>query len=179
LESVVTSRSSRKPSGWVFIAMSLFVAWHAFATLLAPAPASYLKAEILPLFQPYLRLLHLNSQWAFFSPDPSYGRTVRYTLIDADGAERPQSWVDAWPRGDAAYLRMTTLAAALTAENAALVESTARRLCRQHAADKPRAVRFELHQQLLVTPDAHLGGARPFHPQYVESSSLDSILCPP
>ena len=73
-----------------YTAMSVFLAWHTVAMVLAPAPDnSVIAIALRPLFQPYLSLLRQDNRWDFFAPTVETGTELRYTLEDAAGNARP------------------------------------------------------------------------------------------
>ena len=66
-------------------AMSLLVAWHTIAMVIAPAPDSDISEAARSLFHPYLTLFWLDNHWGFFAPDVRSGRQFRYVIEDATG----------------------------------------------------------------------------------------------
>src|ERR1035438_9528732 len=68
-----------------YIAMSVFVAWHTLAMVIAPAPDSDVTKSLQIVLQPYLTLLRLDSQWQFFAPTVSEGSRFRYDIQDRTG----------------------------------------------------------------------------------------------
>lgn len=69
-----------------YTAMSLFVAWHTLAMLVAPAPeSSEIVQKLRPLLQPYLTLFFLDNNWGFYAPGIGPGREFRYVVKDGTG----------------------------------------------------------------------------------------------
>ena len=73
-----------------YAAMSAFVAWHALAMIIAPAPdgSEAVKALRTP-FQPYLSFFKLDNQWDFFAPNVGAGAQLRYIVEDQNGNHHP------------------------------------------------------------------------------------------
>jgi len=70
-----------------FLAMSLFVAWHATAILVTPAPSGSPAVEGLKaLFRPYTTFFRLESSWSFFANVFRHTQ-FRYVIEDADGKQ--------------------------------------------------------------------------------------------
>jgi hypothetical protein len=73
-----------------YAAMSLFVAWHTAATVIAPAPdmSTFIQALRVPL-RPYLSLFRLDNMWDFYSPNVPRGSQFRYIIEDDRGNHHP------------------------------------------------------------------------------------------
>jgi len=149
------------------------------AILIGPAPGSELMGTVYPYFRPYLRALALDTRWAFFAPNPTRGRTLRYTVEDAQGARHEFRPTESLARWEPGYFRLTTLYAALRPDAPALVASAGRYLCRRHAALAPRSVTFVLRDGRVVTPEEYLAGARPLDDGHVEERLLPEVACGP
>src|SRR5215813_5609252 len=74
-----------------YAAMSVFLAWHTVALIVAPAPLSSMIAQRLRVpLQPYLSLFRLDNPWNFFAP---YSGSMnmsqfRYVIEDRAGQKR-------------------------------------------------------------------------------------------
>lgn len=157
---------------------SLFVAWHGTVIVLAALPSSYLSSQVYPFVRPYAEFLHLDGGWAFFAPDPTAGRALRYSLEDANGHRTPMSFSEAVPRGDPAFFRFSTLSTAVDGDSPALMNSVARMLCRKHAAQHPARIVLTLAQQIRITPEQHEAGLRPLDPSLLQLTDLTPVPCP-
>jgi Fe-S-cluster formation regulator IscX/YfhJ len=145
--------------------------------LLGTAPPSYLRSQLMPLFGGYIEALHLDGHWAFFAPDPTAGRLLRYRVEQASGASSEQPFTEALRRGDANYLRFTTLAGNLDGTSPALAHSVAQALCRRHAALAPRQIRFVALLQQRITPEQVEDGLHALDPSLLERVDLGSVPC--
>src|ERR1700728_3232536 len=71
-----------------YTAMSLFVAWHTLAMIVAPAPgASALIRGLRIVFQPYLSFFRIDNEWNFFAPNVAPGLVLRYVIKDDAGVD--------------------------------------------------------------------------------------------
>lgn len=165
------------PRGLALAAGSLFALWHTAVIVLAAAPPSYLHSQLYPLVRPYAEFLHLDGGWAFFAPDPSAGRPLRYAVEDASGRRTGFLFSEGISRRDPAYLRVTTLSAAVDTAYPAVMNSVAQRLCRRHAALAPAKIVFTHAQQQRITPEQHEAGQRPLDPALLTLTELPPVAC--
>lgn len=156
---------------------SLFAAWHSTVLVLAAMPDSYLSSQVYPLVRPYAEFLHLDGGWAFFAPDPTAGRALRYRIEDAHGRHTDLLFSEAVPRSDPAYLRFTTLASSVDSDSPALMNSVGQMLCRTHTAQHPVRIVFTVVKQLRMTPEQHAEGLRPLDPSLVELVEMPPVTC--
>jgi hypothetical protein len=156
---------------------SLLALWHGAALLIGTAPPSYLQGQLMPLFRGYLQALHLDGHWAFFAPDPTAGRLLRYRVEQASGASTEHAFTEALRRGDANYLRFTTLAGNLDGAAPALERSVAQALCRRHAALAPRQIHFVVLQQRRITPEQAERGVHALDPSLLERVEMGRVPC--
>jgi hypothetical protein len=158
---------------------SLFAVWHSMVLVLAAMPDSYLSSQVYPFVRPYAEFLHLDGGWAFFAPDPTAGRALRYRLEDAQGRRTQMLFSEAVPRSDPAYLRFTTLASSVDGDSPALMNSVAQMLCRKHTAQHPVRIVFTVVKQLRMTPEQHAEGLRPLDSSLVELVEMPPVTCQP
>lgn len=133
--------------------------------------------QIYPLFAPYIEFLHLDSGWAFFAPDPNTGRLVRYSVQSADGITHTHLLTEKLQRSDPAYLRLTTLSAAIKTDTPEVIQSVAQRLCRMHASEHPQSIRFTLVRQTRITPEEYEAGHRPLDADFLRLEDLPAVRC--
>ena len=160
-----------------WLAASVFVLWHGTAMLLGTAPPSYLQGEVMPLFRGYIEALHLDGRWGFFAPNPSAGRLLRYRVEQRSGASSEFPFTEALHRSDPAYLRFTTMTAAVDPANEAVMHSVAQALCRRHAALSPRRIHFVSLQQVPITPEQVEAGQHALDPAQLQRVELGSMAC--
>ena len=163
--------------GLRYVLASLFVVWHAAAIMIAPAPRSYIKEHIYPLFAPYLTLFYLDNPWAFFAPDPATGRLLRYTVEDAAGAKHNFALSESLRRMNPASLRYVSLYLSIADNRPGYVSSAAQYLCRRHAALKPRTLAFTVVHQVYIPPVSYRDGVRPLQDGFVQYEPLRWVEC--
>ncbi len=169
-----------------YTAMSLFVAWHTLAMVVAPAPGSSdLIKGLRTVLDPYLHFLRLDSQWNFFAPDVGeegrdpLGIVLRYVIED-DAATlhrfdpgaglnwwHPSSiWFRAW------YLALLDSPDDFGVQFAAL-------FCREHAALHPVTITLYAAEQKDYGPLDRLRGKQPLDAEFVKVTTVKSFPCPP
>ena len=169
-----------------YTAMSLFVAWHTLAMVVAPAPGtSDLIKGLRSVLDPYLHIFRLDNRWNFFAPDVGeegrdpLGVILRYVIKDDAGTLHrfdptvglnwfhPSSiWFRAW------YFALLDSPDDFAEEFAAL-------FCRQHADLHPVTIMlFEVDQQSYGPLD-RLRGKQPLDEEFVKVAIVKSFACPP
>lgn len=163
-----------------YTAMSLLVAWHTLAMVVAPAPAtSDLVRGLRIVLKPYLQFLAIDNDWNFFAPEVRRNSVLRYVIRDGAGAEHsfdadanlnwllPTSiWFRDW------YLAVLDHPDAFAAEFAAL-------FCREHADLHPVAITLLDAEEQDFGPQDRLQGKRPLDPEFVKVTEVKSFECPP
>jgi len=163
-----------------WLAMSVVVAWHGLAMVVAPAPNnSELVQSLRPLFEPYLLLFRLDTAWNFFAPVGKHAQ-FRYVIEDAAGnrlvftpTEEPSAAIAqyVWWR-EFKYLDDGIMETAETRGNIA-----GALLCQKHAALSPRAVTLLEVQEKDFWPEDELLGKRPLDPEYITVNTLKRFEC--
>ena len=169
-----------------YTAMSLFVAWHTLAMVVAPAPGSSdLIKGLRTVLDPYLHFFRLDNQWNFFAPDVGeQGRdpldiSLRYVIEDDAGKLHrvdpaaalnwflPSSiWFTAW------YLALLDSPDDFGGQFAAL-------FCRQHADLHPVTITLYAAEQKDYAPLDRLRGKQPLDAEFVKVTTVKSFQCPP
>ncbi len=90
----------RKGNGFRF-ALSLLIAFHVFAVLVAPNIDSDLGRGSRSIVGPYIELLELTNLWSFFAPEP--GPPTVYLEYAIEGADGNTLTSGRWPETDGAY----------------------------------------------------------------------------
>lgn len=162
-----------------YTAMSVIVAWHTLAMVIAPAPDDNLIVlSARRLFQPYLSLFRLDNRWDFFAPDVNRGLRLRYDIEDAAGklhAITPDNelswfhpnffWFGSW------YF-------AIMESPDIHGDAAAAYFCARHASLRPVAVTFLKIEEKAISPMDHGAGKRPSDPEFVTVNTLKRIKCP-
>ena len=162
-----------------YTAMSVFLAWHTAATVIAPAPEnSVIALTVRPVFGPYLKLFRLENPWDFFAPSVEYGAELRYVIEDAAGTRHTFVPSGALSWYHPSYFWFRSWYYGIMDDADIYAESAAATFCRQHPALRPVAITFEEHQQQDFTPEDHLSGKRPTDPEFVTAKVLKRVPCP-
>ncbi len=162
-----------------YTAMSLFVAWHTLAMVVAPAPStSDLIKGLRIVFDPYLHFFKLDNDWGFFAPDVASGIVLRYVIKDDAGTLHrfdPHAGLN-WFHPSSIWFRGWYLALLESPDD--FGEEFAALFCREHAELHPVTIMlFEVDQQNYGPLD-RLSGKRPLDPEYVKVAPVKSFECP-
>jgi hypothetical protein len=163
-----------------YLAMSLVVAWHSTALIVAPMPNGSTMAQTFgALLQPYLSLLRLDNQWNFFVPVGRHAQ-FRYVVEDAAGKQHVFTPVDEASGSVARYVmwrEFKYLYEGVMEAPAIRGERITTLLCQKHAALNPASVTLLQVQELDFWPDDYLRGRRPLEPEFTFVSTLTHIMC--
>jgi hypothetical protein len=161
-----------------YAAMSVFVAWHTLAIVIAPAPdvSEAIKSLRIP-FQPYLSFFKLDNQWDFFAPNVGFGSQFRYIVEDGNGNHHPFVpdrelnwfhpsffWFRSWFDG---ILFVPEFYADAAGEF----------FCRKYASLHPVAVILLEAEQGNFTPADQLAGKRPLDQEFVTVTTVKKVPC--
>jgi hypothetical protein len=161
----------------VYLAMSLFVAWHTLVMVVGPNTSATAQS-LRVVLQPYLSLFRLDSTWAFFAPSAGRHSQFRYVIKDAGGREhtfvpgKQVNWylpTDMWFKNW--YYTIIEFPETFGDYFAAMA-------CREHAALKPVSVTLLAIQEQDFTPEDHLRGGHPLDAEFIEVMTLRHVVCP-
>jgi hypothetical protein len=165
-----------------YLAMSLVVAWHTFAIMVAPMPdSSAMVQSFRYVLQPYLSLFRLDNYWNFFAPH--VGKHAQFRYVIEDGAGKGHTYVPAdelngsLPRY-VMWREFKYLYEGVMEAPEIRGERVAELLCRKHAALNPVAVTLLSVQEQPFWPEDYLRGRRPLDPAYVSVNTLRRVECP-
>ena len=171
--------SSRWRERSIYSALSLFLAWHTVAIMLAPLPQkNMIVQEFRNLFQPYLTLTGTDTTWDFFSPlSTSY--LFQYALEDGSGNQFIFT-----PIADSSWLTPNhrwneRIFATLISTPTLIGDYFTKRFCREHASLKPVAITLLYLEEKEFWPrDYLLGKQRTTDPQNYTLYPLLRARCP-
>src|SRR5262245_640379 len=124
----------------IYGALSVFLAWHTLATIIAPAPDnSVIMVAVRPIFQPYLSLFRLDNPWDFFAPSVSRGSLFRYVVEDASGGRQTFTPAQDLNWYHPQYFWQRARYYAIMDAPDTYADDAAALLCRKHAAMRPIA----------------------------------------
>jgi hypothetical protein len=163
-----------------YTVMSLFVAWHTLALVLAPAPISVTSLQLRVLLKPYLSLLRLDNPWNFFAPYFGSMQMSRfgYTIEDKDGKsvhfypEEEFGWFSPsyfWFRGW--YNEIIDKPEDYAGLAGAMY-------CRKHAALQPVSVTLLDIQEKVFSQDDFLAGKQRWDPEFLTVNTIKRVTCP-
>ncbi|WFB37786.1 hypothetical protein P3T73_08440 [Kiritimatiellota bacterium B12222] len=157
---------------------SLFIVWHVAAMVIGPGPGSYLMSKVYPVWRPYLRLLHLENYWAFFAPEPSAGKWVRYVIEDDHGNLHFFKLAEELDRNDPLFFRHSSLITDITEPPSAGTLGIAAALGQKHQDLNPTRIQFVIGWQLPIRREAYLEGKRPYDSEFIEFEYLTPLVFP-
>jgi hypothetical protein len=159
-------------------AMSVFVAWHTLAMVVAPAPdTSVMVQSIRPLQQPYLTLLYLDHDWSFYAPDIHQAELFRYVITDGTGRRHMFVPTDELNWFRPAYWWFWQWYVAIMSSPEAYGDFAAAWLCRKHASLQPASITLlGVDEQVLSRAD-YLSGKQPDDPDFVTVNTLTTAAC--
>jgi len=159
-------------------AMSIFVAWHTLAMVVAPAPESQVTKSLRVVLQPYLTLLRLDSEWDFFAPNIGVGSLLRYVVEDKDGQSHTFAPAEqlSWFHPNYMWVRFWHYNIMDYPDDYA--DDAAVRFCKKHAALHPVAITlFEVREKLFTRADKLSGKSRT-DPQFYTVKTIKRVKCP-
>jgi hypothetical protein len=164
----------------IYLAMSLVVAWHSFAIIVAPTPSgSTMMQTFRAIVQPYLSLFRLDNQWNFFVPVGKHMQ-FRYVIEDAGGkqhyfipAEEAAGSIPRYVMWRQFKYFYEGVMEAPDVRGDRIVEL----LCQRHAALKPVAISLLQVQELEFPLEAFRAGRRPLDPEFIVVNTLAKVNC--
>jgi hypothetical protein len=161
-----------------YLAMSVIVAWHTLAMVIAPAPDSEVTAMVRAVLQPYLTFFRLDNQWDFFAPIVGEGSRLRYDIQDKSGKMHAFLPADElrWYHPEFLWFRSWYYRIIDDPDNYA--DAAAAVLCRKHAALQPLAITFYEIQEEKFTREDYLSGKQRMDQGFFSVQMLRGMRCP-
>lgn len=161
-----------------YFAMSVFLAWHAIAMLLAPVPNNNVTvAAFRYLFQPYLAFIGLDNNWDFFSPI-GIGHQFRYVITDAAGKEHTFAPIEQFAWFQPTHRWHEKIYDQIMYEPEVYGEYFALAFCRKHAALKPVSIRLLARQEAAFFPADYLSGQDRWGDEFIIMHIRKERACP-
>ena len=163
-----------------YLAMSLFICWHATAIVIGPAPVGSPPVETLrSIFRPYLTLFRLESPWSFFTNVTIRLPQFRYVVKDADGKEHIFVPIDefSWYHPRYNWFERIYWSILDSTKPQSFGNRLAASLCRQHAELKPVSITFLAATGEQYWPEDVLRGHQHLDPEFVTVETLMSADC--
>jgi hypothetical protein len=172
------STASRWRERAVYAAMSLLVAWHTLAMVVAAAPDSVMTGAARSLVDPYLTLFNLDNYWAFFAPDVGTSYQYRYVVEDAAGQQHLFIPSDKLSRFNPNSIWLRDRYRDIMQSAEADGDITIAELCREHAALRPVAITLLGVEGMAFGPEDRRSGKNPLDPEFVTVHTLKTGQCP-
>ncbi len=162
-----------------YAAMSLFVAWHTLAMIVAPAPdTSDLIRGLRVVFEPYLDFFGLDNAWNFFAPGVKNDPILRYVIKDdasVDHSFDPTADLN-WFHPSYIWFRAWYLAVLANPDD--LGDEFAALFCRKHAELHPVVITLLSVEQQDYGPQDRLSGKQPLDSEFLKATRVKSFECP-
>ncbi len=163
-----------------YAAMSVFVAWHSIALIVAPAPASSATQGLRVALQPYLSLLRLDNPWNFFAPyfGSMHTSQFRYVIEDKTGKELTFMPEAEFGRFDPGYFWFRGWYNAIIDNPEDYAGIAAALYCHKHASLNPASITLLEIQENDFTHTDLLVGKQRWDPEFVTGKTIKHVTCP-
>lgn len=161
-----------------YAAMSIFVGWHTFAIIVAPAPDSVATESLRVLLQPYLSLLRLDNQWDFFAPNVGEGSRLRYIIEDKDGQRHSFQPAEQLSWFHPNYFWVRAWYYAIMDDPDLYADAAAVRFCKEQAALHPVAITLLEYQEERFTQDDLFNGKSRTDLEFFTVNTIKYVKCP-
>jgi hypothetical protein len=157
--------------------MSLLVAWHTLAMVVATSPDSDLTDSARRLFNPYLTLLRLDNQWGFFAPNVGRGSQFRYVVEDAAGTRHTFIPAEKLNRFHPTSIWMRDRYIAVMEYPDTYADAAGAAFCQEHAALKAVSVTLVQIEQKDFFPVHLLSGKQHLDAEFVDVKTIKTVPC--
>jgi hypothetical protein len=161
-----------------YLAMSLFVAWHTLAMVIAPAPESHATDSLHAVLRPYLTLLRIDNPWDFFAPTVGEGSRLSYVIEDDKGATYSFTPGEQLSSFHPSFFWSRSRYYAVMDEPELHAAAAAELFCRTHAELKPTSITFYEMQEEKFTREDYLDGKRRSDPEFFTVKPIKHMACP-
>ncbi len=165
------------------IILSVFIIWHVVGiTIIGPFSKSYLRDNLMQVYQNYLSFFHLDRSWPFYAPNPAMGSILRYETVNTSGETKTYPLTQSRKKSDHSYFRYTNFYAYLFsdpeyAKKRGYDQSVARYLCSQHVDSNVSSINFILLNQTTFTYEDYRAGKRPLDEEFLETKTFGPYSC--
>lgn len=164
----------------MYTVMSVFVAWHTFALVVAPAPdSSDLVKALRAVLHPYLQLFKLDNSWDFFAPNVGKNSILRYVIKDGDGVGHTFEPAARLNWFHPSYIWFRDWYITLMEAPDDFGQAFAALFCREHADLRPVAITFLEVEEQDYGPEDRLAGKHPLDPEFVQVKTMKRFECSP
>ena len=161
-----------------YVAMSLLLAWHTLAMVIAPAPESPIVNAARDLAQPYLTFFGLQNPWEFFAPFVGPGYHFSYVIEDKAGEKHGFTPADGLNNFHPTSIWMKDRYTKIMTMPDSYGDAAGAALCLEHASLNPVSVTLLENQHKDFGPGDLLDGKRPSDAEFVKAKTLRTVTCP-
>jgi hypothetical protein len=161
-----------------FAAMSVFLAWHTAAMVIAPVPEhSELVRTLRVPFHPYVAFFRLDNMWDFFAPNVGSPSELRYIVEDTRGNHhtfvpaKDLNWFHPY------FFWSNSWYNAIMDTPESYADTAGEIFCHKHAALRPVSIIFLEANSDDFTPQDELAGKHPMDPEFVTVSTVKRVAC--
>jgi hypothetical protein len=164
-----------------YTAMSVFLAWHTLALIVAPAPLTSVSDKGLRvLLQPYLSAFRLDSPWNFFAP---YTGSLnmsqfRYAVEDKVGEKHTFMPETEFSRLSPSYFWFRGWYNEIIDHPEDYADNAAALFCKKHAWMHPVSITLLEIQENDFTYTDFLAGKERWSPEFVTEKTIKQVSCP-
>ena len=165
-----------------YTAMSVLIAWHSLAIVVAPMSGSSVTAQGLrALLQPYLTLFRLDNSWDFFSPSvnssPSGSLRLSYVIENEAGKKLGFMPEAEYSRLEPRYFWFRGWHFAVISNPEDYADIAAAYYCRKHAALHPVSITLFSVQDKEFTLHDFLAGKQRWDPGFFTVNPIKLAKC--
>jgi hypothetical protein len=158
--------------------MSLFLAWHTLALVIAPMPPSQTTTFLRTFLQPYLSLLKLDNKWDFYAPGIDPWRQFRYVIDDSAGNAHSFAPSEKLSHFHPDFWWLRDWYGAIMDAPDIYGDYAVEKFCRRHAALDPVSITLlKVEVDGEVSPVDYAKGARPMQSEYSTTTTLKQAPC--
>jgi hypothetical protein len=162
-----------------YAAMSVFLAWHTAAIVIAPVPEDSVLIQTLRVpFQPYTSFFRLDNLWDFFAPNVGSPSELRYIVEDTDGNQhsfvpaKDLNWFHPY------FFWSYSWYNSIMDEPETYADAAGQIFCNKHASLQPVSILFLEAESNDFAPEDELAGKHPMDPKFVTVNTLRLVVCP-
>jgi hypothetical protein len=163
-----------------YTAMSVFLAWHTLAIVVAPASSSVTAQGIRGVLQPYLSLFRLDNVWNFFAPphgDMGMSQ-FRYVIEDKAGTKFNFMPEEEFSGLHPSYFWFRGWYNAIIDNPDQYADIAAAMYCKKHASLSPVSITLlEIEENEFKRSD-FLAGKKRWDSEFVTVKTIKQVKCP-
>jgi hypothetical protein len=161
-----------------YAAMSLFLAWHTAAIIIAPVPENSALIQALRVpFHAYAAFFRLDNMWDFFAPNVGSPSELRMIVEDIRGNHHPFVPIRGLNWFHPNFFWSSSWYNAIMDNPEIYADTAGQIFCRNYAALQPVSIIFLEAASDGFTPQDHVDGKRPMDPEFVTVTTIKRVPC--